>query len=194
MLYPISQLAAAATAATGAPFPTNTVRGWVGRGLLAHASGDQAAGTGVPLHLFSHQTAIQCIVMAELVRLGLAPGDAANAAQIFAHFGGGSGWGGKIDPQTMRNPGQCFPEGITWLVCWRANGVSENEDDFRGEVVNAELGVNPRPSSFHQASGALVILEMNDFLPRAREALGLPPIAAEELALRNAVRARKAAE
>jgi hypothetical protein len=140
-------------------------------------------GGGAPIHLFSEHTAIQCVVMAELVRLGLAPSDAANAALVFAYFG-----------RDQRNPGQCFPEGITWLVCWRANGVSENEDDFRGEVVNAELGVNPRPSSFHQASGALVILEMNDFLPRAREALGLPPIAAEELALRNAVRARKAAE
>lgn len=156
----------------------STLKNWVSRKpqvVLMTSEERERAGRGVPL-LFSFQRVMQIAITAELVALGLQPRPAALAAAAFTDTDTGAddgGWVYDAPSAPLRQPGQLFPVGITYLV------VPNAADD---DAINADVkNVMPDTTVYDLLRGerigrpgavSAILLDVNAVHDRIRGVLG----------------------
>lgn len=171
-----------AQVAAAARISPDTLKNWVSRrpAVVILNQYDEAGGGKGSRNLFSLNRVMQVAIMADLVRLGWGPNDAAVAAIRFTDIGGvAAGWVGEEEIKPTRSPGALFETGETILV---------GRPPRAGEHAPFAQVLNVQPKDTWTTLAHLMqvcaddpagatILNIGDIMLRVRLSLNLPAFA-----------------
>jgi hypothetical protein len=174
-LYRLGQVAAAAG------IPSTTLKSWLYRSVLNHEGGDERGKGAGHYARFTLRTALRAALTAEQVQWGVHPHLAAQNARKFTDMGHDrSEWiDALVDGERpWREPGQCYPSGLTWFVLHSGEGfasvVQVSTDRDTSDLI-ADL-IPPTRCS-------VMIIDLNTLVFRVRYSLAActePAIEAQE--------------